>query len=91
MYCIYLKLSLNIILLIAITDLALNKATTQSSTYSFGGLNYSANLAVDGNNGTDFVVDKCSCTKGGQTNPWCKLLISSNLSENSTEDWTSRE
>lgn len=56
--------------MIAITDLALNKATTQSSTYSFGGLNYSANLAVDGNNGTDFVVDKCSCTKGGQTNPW---------------------
>nr|XP_034315530.1 fucolectin-like [Crassostrea gigas] len=39
-------------------------------TWPKAGLNYSANLAVDGNNGTDFVVDKCSCTAGGDTTPW---------------------
>lgn len=33
--------------------------------YLFGGLNYSVNLVVDGNNGIDFVVDKCLCMKGG--------------------------
>eukprot|EP00105_Crassostrea_gigas_P026837 XP_011447923.1 PREDICTED: fucolectin [Crassostrea gigas] len=54
------------------SNLALNKPATQSSTYTRpeAGLNYSANFAVDGNNGTDFVADKCSHTAGGDTNPW---------------------
>ncbi|XP_052691246.1 uncharacterized protein LOC128169121 [Crassostrea angulata] len=56
----------------AASNLALNKPATQSSTFTRpeAGLNYSANLAVDGNNGTDQVVDKCSHTEDGDTNPW---------------------
>ncbi|XP_052691956.1 uncharacterized protein LOC128169993 [Crassostrea angulata] len=56
----------------ATSNLALNKPATQSSTFTGPEniLNFSANLAVDGNNGTDFAVDKCSCTEGGDTNPW---------------------
>ncbi|XP_052694408.1 uncharacterized protein LOC128172675 [Crassostrea angulata] len=56
----------------AASNLALKKPATQSSTFTWpeNRINYSANLAVDGNNGTDFVVDKCSCTEDGDTNPW---------------------
>ena len=59
-------------MLSAASNLALNKPATQSSTFTWpeNRINYSANLAVDGNNGTDFVVDKCSCTEDGDTNPW---------------------
>lgn len=46
--------------------LALLKPTQQSSTYRF----YTAGYAVDGINGTDMAVDKCSSTDGGDTNPW---------------------
>lgn len=51
-------------------NIALKKPAKQSTTYSWAGESSPASLAVDGNNGTDFVVDKCSCTKGGDTNPW---------------------
>nr|XP_034316141.1 fucolectin-1-like [Crassostrea gigas] len=51
-------------------NIALKKPAKQSTTYSWAGESSPATLAVDGNNGTDFVVDKCSCTKGGDTNPW---------------------
>nr|XP_034317087.1 uncharacterized protein LOC105345644 [Crassostrea gigas] len=56
----------------AVSNLALHKPAKQSSTFTWAeaGLNYSADLAVDGNNGTDFVVDKCTSTEGGDTNPW---------------------
>nr|XP_034315866.1 uncharacterized protein LOC117685540 [Crassostrea gigas] len=55
-----------------VSNLALHKPATQSSTLTWteAGLTYSANLAVDGNNGTDHAVDKCSSTEGGDTNPW---------------------
>ncbi|XP_052694398.1 neurogenic locus notch homolog protein 2-like [Crassostrea angulata] len=54
----------------AVSNLALNKPAKQSSRFTGAGVTYYANLAVDGNNGTDFVVDKCSSTAGGDTNPW---------------------
>ena len=59
-------------MLTAVSNLALHKPAKQSSTFTWAeaGLNYSADLAVDGNNGTDFVVDKCTSTEGGDTNPW---------------------
>eukprot|EP00105_Crassostrea_gigas_P023013 XP_011442722.1 PREDICTED: fucolectin [Crassostrea gigas] len=59
-------------MLTAASNLALNKPATQSSTLTWPavGLNYSADLAVDGNNGTDFVVDLCTHTGNGDTNPW---------------------
>nr|XP_034317048.1 uncharacterized protein LOC117686325 [Crassostrea gigas]XP_034317049.1 uncharacterized protein LOC117686326 [Crassostrea gigas] len=53
-----------------VSNLALHKPANQSSTHAWAGVAYSANLAVDGNNGTDFVVDKCASTDGGDTNPW---------------------
>uniref|UniRef100_K1P8A6 Fucolectin-1 n=1 Tax=Magallana gigas TaxID=29159 RepID=K1P8A6_MAGGI len=53
-----------------VTNLALQRPAKQSSTHAWTGVVTSANLAVDGNNGTDFIVDKCSCTVGGDTNPW---------------------
>ncbi|XP_065934329.1 fucolectin-like [Magallana gigas] len=55
-----------------VSNLAFHKPATQSSTFTWpeAGLNYSANLAVDGNNGTDFVVDLCTSTAGGDTTPW---------------------
>lgn len=61
-----------VILLTAVSNLALHKPAKQSSTFTWAeaGLNYSADLAVDGNNGTNFVVDKCTSTEGGDTNPW---------------------
>nr|XP_034316861.1 fucolectin-like [Crassostrea gigas] len=46
--------------------LALLKPTQRSSTYRF----YTAGYAVDGINGTDMAIDKCSSTDGGDTNPW---------------------
>uniref|UniRef100_A0A8W8MSX8 Fucolectin n=1 Tax=Magallana gigas TaxID=29159 RepID=A0A8W8MSX8_MAGGI len=54
----------------AVSNLALHKPAKQSSTLKWAGVAYSANLAVDGNNGTDFVVDLCTSTEGGDTNPW---------------------
>lgn len=51
-------------------NIALKKPAKQSTTYAWAGESSPASLAVDGNNGTDFVVDKCSCTKGGDTSPW---------------------
>ncbi|XP_065944431.1 fucolectin-like [Magallana gigas] len=54
----------------AVSNLALHKPAKQSSTLTWAGVAYSANLAVDGNNGTDFVVDLCTSTEGGDTNPW---------------------
>ncbi|XP_065943028.1 fucolectin-like [Magallana gigas] len=59
----------------SVSNLALHKPAKQSSTFIWAeaGLNYSANLAVDGNNGTDFVVDRCASTEGGDTNPWWRL------------------
>ncbi|XP_052691232.1 uncharacterized protein LOC128169101 [Crassostrea angulata] len=56
----------------AVSNLAFHKPATQSSTFTWAevGLIYSANLAVDGNNGTDFVVDLCTSTAGGDTTPW---------------------
>nr|XP_034315699.1 fucolectin-like [Crassostrea gigas] len=36
-------------------------------------MTYSAYLAVDGNKGTYFVVDKCTHTSGGDTNPWWRV------------------
>eukprot|EP00105_Crassostrea_gigas_P028488 XP_011450153.2 PREDICTED: uncharacterized protein LOC105344184 [Crassostrea gigas] len=53
----------------AVSNLALHKPANQSSTHAWTGVAYSANLAVDGNNGTDFVVDECTSTEGGDTNP----------------------
>nr|XP_034316061.1 fucolectin-like [Crassostrea gigas] len=53
----------------AVSNLALHKPANQSSTHAWAGVAYSANLAVDGNNGTDFVVDECTSTEGGDTNP----------------------
>ncbi|XP_065935782.1 fucolectin-like [Magallana gigas] len=55
-----------------VSNLALNKPAKQSSTFT-SGVTYSANLAVDGNNGTDFVVDKCSHTAKGDYNPWWRV------------------
>lgn len=55
----------------AVSNLALKKPANQSSTHAstFGDVT-SAKFAVDGNNGTDFAVDKCATTEGGDTNPW---------------------
>lgn len=47
-------------------ELALDKPAKQSTTY----LKLSANFAVDGNNGTDIRVDKCSCTNIDDLHPW---------------------
>lgn len=58
-----------VILLTALKELALNKPAKQSTTY----YTYSANLAVDGNKGTDFFVDKCSCTNVGDLHPWLSV------------------
>eukprot|EP00105_Crassostrea_gigas_P030471 XP_011452784.1 PREDICTED: fucolectin-like isoform X1 [Crassostrea gigas] len=49
-----------------LSELALDKPVKQSTTY----YSYSANLAVDGNKGTDFSVDKCACTNVGDLYPW---------------------
>nr|XP_034317095.1 fucolectin-3-like [Crassostrea gigas] len=56
----------------AASNLALHEPATQSSTFTWPevGLNYSAKLAVDGNNGTDHAVDKCASTAGGEKTPW---------------------
>lgn len=56
----------------AVSNLALHKPAKQSSTFTWpeAGLTYSANLAVDGNNGTDMAVDMCASTVAGDTNPW---------------------
>lgn len=50
----------------AVSELASGKPVKQSTTY----YSYSANLAVDGNKGTDFSVDKCACTNVGDLYPW---------------------
>ena len=64
-----LNICIFIILSTVVSNVALNKPAKQSSTFT-SGVTYSANLAVDGNNGTDFFVDKCSHTANGDTNPW---------------------
>nr|XP_034317032.1 fucolectin-1-like isoform X2 [Crassostrea gigas] len=56
-----------------VSNRALNKPAKQSSTYTWGGVTYSSNLAVDGNNGTDFVVDRCSHTATGENSPWWRV------------------
>uniref|UniRef100_K1R9F3 Fucolectin-1 n=1 Tax=Magallana gigas TaxID=29159 RepID=K1R9F3_MAGGI len=56
-----------------VSNRALNKPAKQSSTYTWSGVTYSSNLAVDGNNGTDFVVDKCSHTATGENSPWWRV------------------
>ncbi|XP_052694975.1 uncharacterized protein LOC128173306 [Crassostrea angulata] len=57
----------------ATSNLALNKPAKQSSKFTGEGVTYSAYLAVDGNKGTDFVVDKCTHTSSGDTNPWWRV------------------
>nr|XP_034317027.1 fucolectin-like [Crassostrea gigas] len=57
----------------AVSNLALNKPAKQSSRFTGEGVTYYANLAVDGNNGTDLRVDKCSHTASGDTNPWWRV------------------
>nr|XP_011429777.2 fucolectin-1 [Crassostrea gigas] len=56
----------------AVSNLALSKPTKQSTTFTWveAGLTYSAKFAVDGNNGTDHAVDKCTHTQSGDTHPW---------------------
>lgn len=54
----------------ALSNLALKKPATQSSTYISRGVTFSAKFAVDGHNGTDLFEDKCSHTLDGDTNPW---------------------
>lgn len=70
MHCIFSTLSLNIfsfaISLTVLPNIALGKPAVQSSTY----LSYGAECAVDGNRGTDLIVDKCASTDTGDTNPW---------------------
>ncbi|XP_052692802.1 neurogenic locus notch homolog protein 1-like [Crassostrea angulata] len=50
-------------------NIALGKPAAQSSTF----LDYKAAYAVDGNRGTDIVVDMCTITRGGDTNPWWRV------------------
>ncbi|XP_065921264.1 uncharacterized protein [Magallana gigas] len=47
-------------------NIALGKPAEQSSTY----LEYNASYAVDGNRGTNNVVDKCTNTADSDINPW---------------------
>lgn len=50
-------------------NIALGKPAAQSTT----GLDYNAAYAVDGKRGTNFVVDKCTKTADGNTNPWWRV------------------
>eukprot|EP00105_Crassostrea_gigas_P042861 XP_019927009.1 PREDICTED: protein jagged-2-like [Crassostrea gigas] len=50
-------------------NIALGKPAKQSSTF----LDYNAAYAVDGNRGTDLVVDKCAHTGDGDTNLWWRV------------------
>nr|XP_034315387.1 fucolectin-like [Crassostrea gigas] len=50
-------------------NIALLKPAEQSSTK----LDYNAAYAVDGNRGTTVVVDKCTVTDDGDTNPWWRV------------------
>ncbi|XP_052694435.1 fucolectin-1-like [Crassostrea angulata] len=57
----------------AVSNLALNKPAGQSSTFTWLPKSFPAEMAVDGNNGTDFEDDGCSSTVGGDTNPWWRV------------------
>ncbi|XP_052680237.1 fucolectin-like [Crassostrea angulata] len=52
-----------------LSDIAMGKPAAQSSIF----LNYSAELAVDGNRGTDIYQDLCSHTDTADTNPWWRV------------------
>ena len=61
----YMLLTNNICLFLALTNVALNKVTKQSSTYVHG----NADLAVDGNKNTYFYSESCTHTRT-TTSPW---------------------
>lgn len=44
----------------------MHKPTKQSSTFAI----YTAEYAVDGNNGTDLIDDQCTHTDTNDINPW---------------------
>uniref|UniRef100_A0A8W8NU85 Uncharacterized protein n=1 Tax=Magallana gigas TaxID=29159 RepID=A0A8W8NU85_MAGGI len=50
-------------------NIAEGKPAKQSSTQS----DYNATYAVDGNRGTNHLVDKCTVTFNGDTNPWWRV------------------
>nr|XP_034315856.1 fucolectin-like [Crassostrea gigas] len=54
---------------IILQNIALGKPAEQSSTL----LHYNAAYAVDGNRGTNNLVDKCTATGDGDTNPWWRV------------------
>nr|XP_034322617.1 fucolectin-like [Crassostrea gigas] len=52
-------------------NIALRKPAEQSSTFHFK--DNKATYAVDGNRGTNHLVDKCTATTLGDTNPWWRV------------------
>uniref|UniRef100_K1R6A2 Fucolectin n=1 Tax=Magallana gigas TaxID=29159 RepID=K1R6A2_MAGGI len=50
-------------------NIAIGKPAKQSSTKS----DYNATYAVDSNRGTNHLVDKCTHTDDGDTNPWWRV------------------
>lgn len=50
-------------------NIALGKHAEQSTTKN----DYNASYAVDGNRGTDMVVDKCTNTDDGDKSPWWRV------------------
>ncbi|XP_052694431.1 fucolectin-like [Crassostrea angulata] len=54
---------------IILLNIALGKPATQSTTFK----DYNATHAVDGNRGTDIIVDKCTATGSGDRYPWWRV------------------
>lgn len=58
-----------------VTNLALKRNTSQSSTYNAGGYSYPSRLAVDGNNGTTGNYGRCTSTQSSNTLAWWKVTL----------------